>query len=166
MQICISTCPLHGSIHVPVNTSPMCFFIQIDCNESLGLYRFVKESHGQDGQTCYGQLKMIQNCGRYIIRIPSKNSSADIIRVYIDPRKKFMTVDELMDLESKLILIQRKADNSAELEQFFDVSYSKIPHILHFIVISLAIVHILNVTVHDICVCSEWHSCFLIRACL
>lgn len=96
----------------------------MDCNASLGLYKSVRESHGQDGQTCYGQLKIIQNCGHYVIRIPSKNNLADVVRVYIDPGSKFMTVDELMDLESKLILIQRKEDNSADLEQFFDVSYS------------------------------------------
>ena len=98
--------------------------MQIDCNASLELYKSVKNKHGHDGLTCYGQLRSIQEHGYYVVKLPSRNNSADIIKLYIEQGTKFMTLEDLMDLESKLILIQRKADNREELELFFDVSYT------------------------------------------
>ena len=98
--------------------------MQNDCNSSLELYKSVKASQGGTGLTCYGQLQSIQQHGFYVVKLPSNPDSMDIVKLYIESGRKFMTLEELVELESKLILTQKKADECEELELFYDVSYN------------------------------------------
>ena len=82
--------------------------------------------------TSFGQMETIQRCGHYTIagkRDVAMHSIHDVITLTLKPQrgekllKTSYNLDELRDLESKLVLITgSKAENRAAVEQFLDVS--------------------------------------------
>lgn len=106
--------------------------IQADCNRDLEWYKSVKETQGSVEVTSFGQMESILNYGHYTIagkRNMAMHRIHDVIRLTLVPQgdkkliKTSYTLDELRDLESKLILITgSKAENRATVEQFLNVS--------------------------------------------
>ena len=90
--------------------------------------------------TSFGQMENILNCGYYTIGRQEEvamNSIRDVIRLTLEPEigKKLLktsyNLDELRDLESKLVLITgSKAENRKSVEQFLDVRM--LIQILHY----------------------------------
>lgn len=105
---------------------------QSDCNKNLEWYKSVKETQGSVEVTSFGQMESILNYGHYTIagkRNKAMHRIHDVIRLTLVPQedktliKTSYTLDELRDLESKLILITgSKAENRATVEQFLNVS--------------------------------------------
>ena len=82
--------------------------------------------------TSFGQMENIINCGYYTVggrRDAAMTSIHDVIQLTLVPpctgKKLLKTIydlDELRDLESKLVLITgSKAENKATVDQFLDV---------------------------------------------
>ena len=106
--------------------------VQDDCNKALEWYKSVKETQGSVEVTSFGQMNNILCYGCYTVggeRGKTGHSIHDIIHLKLEERdkqlpKKSYSLDELRDLESKLVLITgSKAENRAEVEQFLDVCY-------------------------------------------
>ena len=90
----------------------------------------MKDTQGSVEVTSFGQMKNIFCYGCYTIgreRAKTVHSIHDTIHLKLEERdkhlpKKSYSLDELRDLESKLVLITgSKAENRAEMEQFLDV---------------------------------------------
>ena len=106
---------------------------QASCNEDLEWYKSVKETQGSVEETSYGQMDNIKSCGCYCIgemRDVAMHSIHDVIRLSLKslPGKKLLktsyTLDELRDLESKIVLITgSRAENRAAVDQFLDVGF-------------------------------------------
>ena len=105
-------------------------YIQDGCNKALEWYKSVKETQGSVEVTSFGQMNNILSYGCYIVgRVRGKTAHSihDIISVKLEERdkplsKKSYSLDELRDLESKLVLITgSKAENRAEVEKFLNV---------------------------------------------
>ena len=93
----------------------------------------MKETQGSVEVTSFGQMDNIQKYGCYTVtgkRDVTIHSIHDVIQLTLTPPagtkllKKSYSLDELRDLESKLVLITgSKAENRAAVEQFLDVCY-------------------------------------------
>ena len=103
------------------------------CNEQLEWYKSVKETQGSVEVTSFGKMKNILTYGRY--RVGSKSTQTvhsihDMIHLKLENTEKQLTqnnfsLDDLRDLESKLVLITgTKAENRKEVDQFLNVSDS------------------------------------------
>ena len=101
------------------------------CNEQLEWYKSVKETQGSVEVTSFGKMKSILTYGRY--RVGSKSTQTvhsihDILHLKLESTGKQLTqsnfsLDDLRDLESKLVLITgSKAENRKEVYQFLNVS--------------------------------------------
>ena len=109
-----------------------CVSLQDDCNKALEWYKSVKETQGSVEVTSFGQMDNILHYGCYTIagkRDQTMHSIHDVVRLTLRPPigKKLLrtsySLDELRDLESKLVLITgSKAENRREVERFLDVS--------------------------------------------
>ena len=83
--------------------------------------------------TSFGQMNNIQTCGQYAVggkRDEAMDIIHDVIHLTLTPQpgKKLLrtsySLDELRDLESKLVLITgSKAKNRAAVDQFLNVRY-------------------------------------------
>ncbi len=91
----------------------------------------MKETQGSVEVTSYGQMDNILTYGRYHVGVPTSQRAHgihEVIRLKLDDRRKQLpkttySLDELRDLESKLVLITgSKADNRRRVDQFLDVS--------------------------------------------
>ena len=104
---------------------------QIACNNDLEWYKSVKETQGSVEVTSIGQLNNIQKYGCYTISSGDKlfQTIYDIIEMKLEEQDKILpkhkyTLDELRDLESKLVLItSSNAENRKEVDLFLNVSY-------------------------------------------
>ena len=94
----------------------------------------IKESHGSDALTTLSQVKALNSCGVYHIAdsdsgmglclenlvylvVPKEENTNREERVY--------SLDEIKDVQSKLMLIAGKADSGKEeVDQFNQVSYT------------------------------------------
>ena len=94
----------------------------------------MKETQGSVEVTSFGQMKNILCYGCYTVggeQGKTVHSIHDIIHLKLEGgdkqlSKKSYSLDELRDLESKLVLITgSKAENRAEMEQFLDVGYRR-----------------------------------------
>ena len=93
----------------------------------------MKETQASVEVTSYGQMDNIKSCGCYCIgerRDVAMDSIHDVIRLSLIPLpgKKLLktsyTLDELRDLESKIVLITgSRAENRAAVDQFLDVGF-------------------------------------------
>ena len=92
----------------------------------------MKETQGSVEVTSYGQMRNILRYGFYQIGVTNQSklpqSIHDLISVKLIPRDKPLTrksynLDELRDLESKLVLITgSKAANRKEVDHYLNVS--------------------------------------------
>ena len=107
-------------------------YFQNDCNQTLEWYKSVKETQGSVEVTSFGQMDNILRYGCYTIAgktDQTMHSIHDVIRLSLNPPpdkdllRTSYSLDELRDLESKLVLITgSKAENRMEVEQFLVVS--------------------------------------------
>ena len=108
------------------------YILQGECNKELGWYKAVKDTQGSVERSTFGQMNAIIQYGRY--RVDSSTlkvvkSIHKVISVVLEERdkrlhKRFYTLDELRDLESKLVLITgSRAENRETVDLFLDVSY-------------------------------------------
>ena len=92
----------------------------------------IKDIQGDIERTSVGQMENIQKYGSYMIgssRPQTFQSIHQVIHLTLEerdkplPPKKSYTLDDLRDLESKLVLITgSKAENRKEVDQFLNVS--------------------------------------------
>ena len=109
----------------------------MDCNKQLEWYKSVKETQGSVEVTSFGKMKNFMAFGRY--RVGSRSTQTvhsihDMIHLKLEntgkqlPKTSF-SLDDLRDLESKLVLITgSKAENRKEVDQFLNVSDRKISY--------------------------------------
>ncbi len=101
----------------------------MDCNKDVQWYQSVKETQGSVETTSYGQMNNILKYGTYRVGF-KKNAQTvhDLISVTLSQLcqnivKWKYSLDELRDLESKLVLIcGNKAENRVEVEHYLNVS--------------------------------------------
>ena len=93
----------------------------------------MKETQGSAEETSFGQMKNINRDGCYTIGSRKKTihtSPSQLIKMNVREREKVLpkytyTLDDLSDLESKLVLITgRMSTEREEVEQFLLVSIS------------------------------------------
>ena len=91
----------------------------------------IKETQGDIERTSVGQMENIRKYGSYRVgssRLQTFHRIHEIIHLTLEKRdkplpKKNYTLDDLRDLESKLVLITgSKAENRKEVDQFLNVS--------------------------------------------
>ena len=103
------------------------------CNKELEWFKSVKETQGSVEVTSIGQMNNILKNGCYFIgssRPEVQQSSSEIISLKLKERdkesrilKKKYSLEELHDLESKLVLITgSKAEYRKEVDYFLGVS--------------------------------------------
>ncbi len=101
----------------------------MSCNNDIEWYKSVKETQGSVKTTSYVQMSNILKYGTYRVGF-KKNAQTvqDLISVTLSRRcqnvvKRKYSLDELRDLESKLVLIcGNKAENRAEVDHYLNVS--------------------------------------------
>ena len=113
----------------------------MDCNQQLEWYKSVKETQGSVEVTSFGKMRNILAYGQYRVRAHSTqtvHSIHDMIHLKLEntgkqlPKTSF-SLDDLRDLESKLVLITgSKAENRKEVDEFLNVrkGHRKIPRVL------------------------------------
>ncbi len=102
----------------------------------------MKETQGSVEVTSYGQMRNILRYGIYHIGVTNQSKLAqsihDVISIKLIPKDKPLTkttynLDELRDLESKLVLITgSKAENRTEVDHYLNVSA-----LLYYVLVSL-----------------------------
>ena len=109
-------------------------FLQMFCNNDLEWYKSVKETQGSVETTAKGQMMNILKYGTYRVgfkegalqmTVHSVHSliSVTLTQQYQKLAKTRYTLEELRDLESKLVLIcGSKAETKAEVDHYLDVS--------------------------------------------
>ena len=106
-------------------------FQQEDCNRDIGWYKSLKDTQGSVEVTSYGQMRSILRYGIYQVGVASQSrllqNIHDVIFVKLNPGDKPLTktlysLDELRDLESKLVLITgSKAPIRTEVDHYSNV---------------------------------------------
>lgn len=103
----------------------------MDCNKQLDWYKSVKETQGSVEVTSFGKMKDVLRYGRYTIgtkHTQTVHSIHDVISLKLENTEKQLpkmsySLDDLRDLESKLVLITgSKAKNRGDVDRFLDVS--------------------------------------------
>ena len=104
--------------------------IQRICEQEIGWYQSVKETQGSVEVTSYGHMKNINRYGSYRIGSSSRDihtSLSQMIQLILKEREKRLpknrySLDDLSDLESKLVLITgRQSTEGEEVQQFLQV---------------------------------------------
>ncbi|XP_064403130.1 E3 ubiquitin-protein ligase RNF213-like isoform X2 [Halichondria panicea] len=101
----------------------------VSCNDDIEWYKSVKETQGSVETTSYGQMSNILKYGTYRVGF-KKNAQTvhDLISVTLSRQKVVKwkySLDELRDLESKLVLIcGNKAENRAEVDDYLNLLHS------------------------------------------
>ncbi len=107
-------------------------FVQASCNDHLGWYKNVKENQASVEVTAKGQMDNIFLYGCYIVGSSKSRicqSYHDVIHLLLNDKDQSLTkrnfnLEELRDLESKLVLITgSKAENRLQVDTFIDVSF-------------------------------------------
>lgn len=107
------------------------FNTQIACNDELEWYKSVKETQASVEVTSFGQMNNIFQYGCYTVgsnKAQICHSYHEVIHLSLKEQDKRLTkkhynLEELRDLESKLVLITgSKAENRAQVDIFIDVS--------------------------------------------
>ena len=106
--------------------------MQEDCNKDIGWYKSVKDTQGSVEVTSFGQMRNILMYGHFIIGTTLQSNVVydiyHLISLKLVPRDKPLTktsynLEELRDLESKLVLITgSKAENRTEVDHYLNVS--------------------------------------------
>ena len=105
--------------------------LQRGCDKAIDWYQSVKETQGSVEVTSYGQMNNIYQYGSYTIGSCLKSvhtSQSQVIRLDLTetdknlPKKNY-SLDDLSDLESKVVLIAgRDSSESKEVQVFLQVS--------------------------------------------
>ena len=108
------------------------YFHQEECNKDISWYQSVKKTQGSVEVTSYGQMRNILRYGIYQVGVASQSKLPqdihDVIFVKLNlPKDKVLktlyNLDELRDLESKLVLITgSKAKYRTEVDHYLNVS--------------------------------------------
>ena len=104
-----------------------------DCEREIDWYKSVKATQGSVEVTSFGQMRNINRLGQYTVgstKGGKSTSRADIVHLRLVETQKMTrlskshyTVDELRDLESKLVLITgRDSEEYSEVDHFLKVS--------------------------------------------
>ncbi len=113
------------------------FLIQIHCNKDVGWYTSVKDAQASVQVTSYGQMDAILEHGCYSIGIKQPvicKSRNEVISLALKMNKEkankllktSYNLEDLQDLESKLVLITgRNAHNRDMVDLFVDVSIKR-----------------------------------------
>ena len=105
--------------------------MQVATSRQLEWLKGVKKSHGSVAMSSLMEAQTINEKGVYRVGCPSKDTwtsmetfSLDaVIELTVVADKKRFTLDNLMDLQSKLMLIAAKASQGKEdVDRFVDVS--------------------------------------------
>ena len=103
----------------------------MSCNKTVEWYKSVKETQGSVEVTSFGQMNNILKYGYYTVGASQSRTVQtihDVIHLTLKERdkplhKKSYSLDELRDLESKLVLITgNKTENKRDVDRFLDVS--------------------------------------------
>ena len=104
---------------------------KVSCNDDIEWYKSVKETQASVEETSYGQMNNIRSCGCYIVGGRSNvtmDSIHDVVELVLTPQegkelpKSSYTLNELRDLESKIVLITgTRAKNRAAVDHFLNV---------------------------------------------
>ena len=118
----------------------VCTFVSMACEEELEWYKSVKETQASVEVTSFGQMNNIFQYGCYTVG-SSKSKICqnyhEVIHLSLKERRKRLTkknynLEELRDLESKLVLITgSKAENRASVDTFIDVSACMYHAVVH-----------------------------------
>ena len=109
----------------------MILSLQKGCAKYIGWYQSVKETQGSVEKSSFGQMKNIQEYGCYTIGSQSlgvHSKLSQLIRMDLEQRDKPLpqlkySLDELRDLESKLVLITgRESKEKEQVDHFLNVS--------------------------------------------
>ena len=110
--------------------------VQEDCNNDIEWYQSVKDTQGSVEVTSYGQMRNILRYGYYQVGISSRSKSIhsihDLISLKLMPGDKKLpktsyNLDELRDLESKLVLITgSKAKNTLGVDHYLNVCFCNV----------------------------------------
>ena len=113
----------------------MLFLIQRSCEQEIDWYQLVKDTQGSVEKTSFGQMRNINQYGRYEIGSLKKGilfgrSETIDLRLMHSGEKKIAklqyTLNELRDLESKLVLITgRESKERKEVDLFLNVSFNE-----------------------------------------
>ena len=104
--------------------------IQRSCEREIGWYQSVKETQGSVEVTSFGQMRNINEYGSYSIgssRGKIHTSLSQVIQLTLKEREKRLpknrySLDDLSDLESKLVLITgRQSQEGEDVQQFLQV---------------------------------------------
>ena len=107
------------------------FGLQSACRDELEWYKSVKETQASVEVTSFGQMNNIFQYGCYTIgsnKAQICHSYHEVIHLSLKEREKRLTkknynLEELRDLESKLVLITgSRAENRKHVDVFIDVS--------------------------------------------
>ena len=115
-------------LHIYNITASVSEFPQEGCNKELEWYKEVKKTQGPVEVTSYGQMDNILALGHYRIGVATDEKTIhDAVYLKLDDRRKHLlktrySLDELRELESKLVLITgSKAENRMRVDQYLNV---------------------------------------------
>ena len=109
----------------------MILSLQKGCAEFIGWYKSVKETQGSVEKSSFGQMKNIKEYGCYTIgsqALGVHSKLSQLIRMDLEQRDKPLaqlkySLDELRDLESKLVLITgSESEEKEQVDHFLNVS--------------------------------------------
>ena len=107
-------------------------FLQRNCEQHVSWYTSVKETQGSVEVTSIGQMRTINKYGCYCIGSSMKTvhvSQSQVIQLKVVTKKNGVhknsySLDDLTDLESKLVLITgRDSKEVDEVDKFLKVKY-------------------------------------------
>ena len=103
------------------------FTFQLNCNRHLQWYKSVSDTQGPVEKTSFGQMTNILKYGTYRVDFKGDAQTVhDLVSVVLhqqDQLKGKYTLDELRDLESRLVLIcGSEAKSRAEVDHYLNVS--------------------------------------------
>ena len=97
------------------------FNVQIDTSRQLEWLKGVEKSHGSVAKSSLMEAKAINEHGVYCVGCVSEDVEKSIETLTTDEKR--FTLDDLKDLQSKLMLIAAKASSGKEdVDRFVDVS--------------------------------------------
>ena len=108
------------------------FHLQIDTSRQLEWLKGLKKSHGSVEKSFLMEAKAINEHGVYRVGCVSEDVEKSIetlthdavIQLKLPTNEKRITLDDLKDLQNKLMLIAAKASNGKEdVDRFVDVSF-------------------------------------------
>ena len=108
------------------------FHVQIDTSRQLEWLKGVEKSHGSVAKSSLMEAKAINERGVYRVGCVSEDIEKSIetltlgavIQLKLPTNEKRLTLDDLKDLQSKLMLIAAKASHGKEdVDRFVDVGF-------------------------------------------